>query len=155
MAAVTSNPVTELLFRIHPWIYRTFKGRVLGAMGGVPIFLLTTTGRKSGEPRETCLMYVDKGDAWIVAASYAGQPEHPGWYRNLRENPRASLRIRDRVVPVRARDAHGEERERLWREIVAQDEGFAVYEERTRGVRDIPVVVFEPEPGAAATGSEA
>ena len=145
MSAVSVNPVTSLLFRIHPWIYRTFKGRILGAMGGVPIFLLTTTGRKSGEPRDNCLMYVDKGDAWAVAASYAGQPKHPAWYLNLRKDPRATLQIRERVIPVRARETKGEERDRLWAEIVAQDEGFSVYEQRTRGVREIPVVFFEPE----------
>lgn len=152
MPAVRSNPLTEFLFRIHPRIYRTFKGRVLGRIGGNPVCLLTTTGRRSGEPRESCLVYVDKGDVWVVAASYAGEPLHPAWYLNLRKNPRATLRLRDRVIPVRARDAHGEERERLWREIVAQDDGFAVYEQRTRGIRDIPVVVLEPDPDGPSEG---
>lgn len=154
MPTASVNPVTTFLFRIHPWLYRTFKGRVLGSMGGVPVFLLTTTGRKSGEPRQNCLMVVDKGDSWAVAASYAGQPKHPAWYLNLRKDSSATLQIRDRVVRVRARETHGEERERLWAEIVAQDEGFATYEERTRGIRDIPVLLFEPDATeTAASGS--
>lgn len=145
MPAASANPVTELLFRIHPWIYRTFKGRILGSMGGTPIFLLTTTGRRSGQPRSNALMYVDRGDSWVVAASYAGEPRHPAWYLNLRKEPGATLQIRERVIPVCAREAHGEERERLWGEIVAQDPSFEVYVDRTRGIREIPVIVFELE----------
>jgi hypothetical protein len=59
-------------------------------------------------------------------------------------HPEATIQVRDRVIPVVARETEGEERDRLWAAIVEQDESFAVYEERTRGIREIPVVVFEP-----------
>jgi deazaflavin-dependent oxidoreductase (nitroreductase family) len=144
MPAARRNAATELFFRIHPWIYRKTGGRVLGRMGPSPILLLSSVGHKSGQPRTNALMHLDRGDSWVVAASWAGEPRHPHWYLNLRAHPEVTIQVRNRVIPVIARETEGDERDRLWAEIVAQDESFAVYEERTRGVREIPVVVFEP-----------
>jgi deazaflavin-dependent oxidoreductase (nitroreductase family) len=144
MPAASRNPVTELLIKIHPWIYRVSGGRILGSMGGTPILLLTSIGHKSGEPRTNALMYLDRGERWVVAGSWAGEPKHPFWYLNLKKSPDATLQIGRRVVAVRAREAIGEERNRLWQETVEQDPSFAVYEERTRGIREIPMIVFEP-----------
>jgi deazaflavin-dependent oxidoreductase (nitroreductase family) len=144
MPAARRNAVTELLFRIHPWIYRKTGGRLLGRFGRTPILLLYTRGRRTGRPRSNALMYLDRGDSWAVAASWAGEPKHPIWYLNLRAEPEVTIQVRDRRIPVTARVSSGEERDRLWSQIVAQDASFAVYEERTRGVREIPVVIFEP-----------
>ena len=144
MPAARRNAITEFLFRIHPWIYRKTGGRILGRLGTAPILLLSTRGRKSGEPRTNGLMYLDRGDHWAVAASWAGEPKHPVWYLNLMAEPNVTIQIRDRLIPVRARELEGEERDLIWKEIVAQDPGFAEYEERTRGIRKIPVVVFGP-----------
>lgn len=144
MPAARRNALTEFFFRIHPWIYRKSGGRILGRFGNAPILLLFTRGRKSGQPRTNGLVYLDRGDHWAVAASWAGEPKHPIWYLNLMAHPNVTIQIRDRRIPVRARELQGEDRDLVWKEIVAQDPGFAVYEERTRGVRDIPVVVLEP-----------
>ena len=144
MPAARRNALTEAFFRIHPWIYRKTGGRVLGRLGKSPVLLLTTRGRKSGQPRTNGLMYLDRGDSWAVAASWAGEPKHPLWYLNLMAHPEATVHVGDRRVPVRARNLDGDERAILWKEIVAQDPSFAVYEERTRGVREIPVVLLEP-----------
>jgi len=144
MPAAKRNAVTEVLFRIHPWIYRKTGGRVLGRFGKTPILLLFSTGWKSGQPRTHAIMYLDLGGSWAVAASWAGEPKHPYWYRNLLAHPDVEIQIRNRVIPVTARVTEGAERDRLWLQIVTQDETFAVYEERTRGIREIPVVVFEP-----------
>ena len=149
MPAARRNAWTELFFRIHPWIYRRTGGRVLGRFGGTPVLLLTTRGRKSGEPRTNGLLYFDRGDHWAVAASWAGEPKHPAWYRNLVADPGATIEIRGRRIPVRARELEGEERALVWKEIVARDPSFAEYERRTRGIREIPVVVLEPRAGGA------
>ena len=143
MPAARRNAVTEFLFRIHPWIYRKTGGRVLGKLGGSPVLLLHTHGRKTGQPRTNGLIYLDRGESWAVAASWAGEPKHPVWYLNLMARPDVEIQVRDRLIPVRARELEGEERHRVWREIVEQDPGFSVYEERTRGVREIPVVLLE------------
>ena len=144
MPAARRNAVTEFLFRIHPWIYRKTGGRILGRFGKTPILLLETRGRKSGATRTNGLAYVERREGWAVAASWAGEPKHPYWYLNLVAQPEATVQVRDRRIPVRARELDGDERTNVWREIVDQDPGFAVYEERTRGIREIPVLLLEP-----------
>lgn len=150
MPAARRNALSEFFFRIHPWIYRKSGGRVLGRLGGSPILLLETRGRKSGQTRTNGLVYLEGEGRWAVAASWAGEPKHPLWYLNLVAEPEATIQIGGRRIQVRARELEGEERSRVWNQIVAQDPGFAVYEERTRGIREIPVIVFEPRDADAA-----
>ena len=144
MPAARRNALTEAFFRIHPWIYRKTRGRVLGRFGKTPILLLTSRGRKSGQPRTNGLLYLDRGDSFAVAASWAGEPKHPLWYLNLRADPHATIQVRGRRMAVTARELEGEERDLVWKEIVAQDQSFAVYEERTQGIREIPVMLLDP-----------
>lgn len=108
---------------------------------GSTILLLTTTGRRSGEPRTTPLIYAQDGDRYVIVASKGGAPEHPGWYRNLEQNPDVELQIEDEVFPARARTAAGEERERLWRKANEVWPHYDDYAARTE--REIPVVVLE------------
>ena len=108
----------------------------------VPSLLLTTTGRKSGERFIFPLFYGKDGDGYIVVASKGGAPQHPGWYRNLLANPEVEVQVGTAKLQARARTAEGEERARLWDEIVAAYDGYAEYEKRT--TRRIPVVVLEP-----------
>jgi len=108
---------------------------------GSTILLLTTTGRKSGEPRTTPLIYAQDGDRYVIVASKGGAPEHPGWYENLAQDPNVELQVKDEVFPARARTAEGEERERLWRKA---NEVWRHYDEyQTKTDREIPVVVLE------------
>jgi len=108
---------------------------------GSKILLLTTKGRKSGEPRTTPLIYENAGDAYVVVASKGGAPEHPGWYANLAKTPEVELQVRDEVVPAHARVADGEERERLWKLAAQQWPAYDDYAKKTD--REIPVVVLE------------
>ena len=149
MPAVRKTKLMELIWKVHPWIYRQSGGRIGARIAGVPILLLTTTGRQTGRSRTSPLMYVDKGDACIVAASYAGEPRHPAWWLNLQANPRAQIQRGRSITEVVAREAQGDERERLWSEIVAQDRSFAEYARRT--TRRIPVVVLELVPSEPAS----
>ncbi len=147
MPAASRNFFTEFLFRVHPWLYRRTGGRVGGKMGKAPILMLNTRGRKSGLPRTNGVMYLQRsGDRWAIAASWAGEPRHPVWYLNLMAQPDTTIEIEGKIIPVQARELRGEERAQVWGEIVAQDPGFAVYEERTQGVREIPVVLLERRP---------
>jgi deazaflavin-dependent oxidoreductase (nitroreductase family) len=133
----------ELVWRLHAWLYRVSGGRVGASALGMPVLLLTTTGRKSGELRTNALTYLAKGNACVVIASYAGEPRHPSWWLNLETDPRARVQRGSGITPMRAREAEGEERERLWAEVVERMSGYATYQERTS--RRIPVVVLEPE----------
>ena len=140
--AIRRSKLLELFWKIHPALYRWTGGRMGGSMMNMPVLLLTTKGRRSGEPRTRALMYLPKGDRFVVIASYLGEPRHPDWWLNLRANPRASIQVGGRRLDVAAREADGEERTRLWQEVVARQADYAEYQRRTD--RRIPVVVLEP-----------
>jgi len=108
---------------------------------GSKILLLTTKGRKSGEPRTTPLIYEQDGDRYVIVASKGGAPEHPGWYRNLEQDPNVELQVLDEMFPARARTAEGEERERLWELVNRQWPDYDSYQTKTD--RELPVVVLE------------
>ena len=101
----------------------------------------TTTGRKTGRPTTTPLIYEQAGDDYVVVASKGGAPAHPGWYRNLAKNPRVEVQVKGDVFPAQARTATGEERERLWKLASQQWPDYDAYQTRTD--REIPVVVLE------------
>jgi proline iminopeptidase len=108
---------------------------------GSKILLLTTKGRKSGEPRTKPLIYEQDGGRYVIVASKGGAPDHPGWYRNLQKDPNVELQVLDEVFPARARTAEGEERARLWQLVNQQWPDYDSYQTRTD--REIPVVVLE------------
>ena len=106
------------------------------------VLLLTTTGAKSGAQRTTALTYLEADGAYVVIGSFLGEPRHPAWVHNLRANARAMVRVGTREIAVTAREANGEERARLWKQLVALQPDYRAYETRTD--REIPVVVLEP-----------
>ena len=112
---------------------------------GSTILLLTTTGRKSGEPRTTPLIYAEDGDRYVIVASKGGAPDDPGWYKNLSQDPDVELQVLDEVFPARARTAEGEERDRLWAKMNEVWPHYAEYAEKTD--RTIPVVILERASG--------
>ena len=132
----------NLFGEAHVQRYRE-TGREVGHIWkeGSTILLLTTTGRKSGEPRTTPLIYAQDGDRYVIVASKGGAPEHPGWYENLAKTPEVELQVLDEVFPARARTAEGEERDRLWRKANEVWSHYDEYAEKTD--REIPVVVLE------------
>lgn len=140
--AAKRNAVIELFWKIHPKLYRWTGGRFGGRLMGLPVLLLRTKGRKTGQTRENALLYLSKNGSCVVIASYLGEPRHPDWYLNLKANPDAEVQIGDRTIPVRARDVEGDEREQLWNEAVSRMSDYAEYQKRTK--RKIPVVVLDP-----------
>jgi deazaflavin-dependent oxidoreductase (nitroreductase family) len=139
--------VRQLVFRvagaIHSALYRATGGKRGGTMKGVPILLLDVRGRKTGKRRTTPLMYTRDGDNLVLVASKGGDPRHPAWYLNL-QGQEAEVQVGRERHRVRARDAEGEERERLWAEMVGLWPSYADYQQKT--TRRIPVVVLEPAP---------
>jgi deazaflavin-dependent oxidoreductase (nitroreductase family) len=112
-----------------------------GQFEGAPMLLLHTTGAKTGKERVNPLVYATDGDNLVVFASKAGAPTHPDWYHNLVANPDVTAEVATDTVPLRARVAEGDERERIWSRQVQVMPGFAEYQANTS--RTIPVVVLE------------
>jgi len=108
---------------------------------GSKILLLTTTGRTSGEPRTTPLIYEADGDRFGIVASKGGASEHPGWYRSLAKDPDVEVQVRSETFRARARTVSGDERTRLWELAALQWPDYDAYQQKTD--REIPVVVLE------------
>ncbi len=117
-----------------------------GAVGhiwrrGAKTLLLTTRGRKTGEPRTAPLIYESSPNGYLIVASNGGAQKHPGWYRNLLRDPHVEVQVEGDVFPAEARTATGEERAELWRLAVQQWPPYDEYQTRTS--REIPLVVLE------------
>jgi deazaflavin-dependent oxidoreductase (nitroreductase family) len=108
---------------------------------GVFTLILTTKGRRSGEPRPTPLIYGTHDGDYLVVASKGGSPEPPAWYRNLTEDPDVEVQVEGDRFRARARTAGPEEKPELWREMASIWPAFDEYQQRTD--RDIPVVLVE------------
>jgi deazaflavin-dependent oxidoreductase (nitroreductase family) len=121
--------------------FRANGGKVGGRFAGRPLLILHTTGAKSGLERLNPLAYQAVGDSFAIFASKGGAPSHPDWFHNLKANPDASIELGAETIPVRARVAEGEERERIWTTQKEQYPNFAEYERLT--TRQIPVVILE------------
>jgi deazaflavin-dependent oxidoreductase (nitroreductase family) len=129
--------------RLNTWLYRRNNGKGLGgSFQNIPVALLTTTGRKTGQPRVSPLYFLRDGDRVIVAASRGGSDKNPMWYLNIKANPKVSVQIQDEVLDLRARDAIEEERQRYWPKLVAMYPTYEDYQSWTN--RLIPLVVCEP-----------
>jgi deazaflavin-dependent oxidoreductase (nitroreductase family) len=147
VSARTVRSARTVMARLHTRIYRWSGGRVGSRFGSLEQILLTTTGRRSGQPRTTPLAAFPDGERLLLVASNWGQERDPAWLHNLIDDPRVIVRRGPRTVTMRARVAADTERERLWPAVVAANPGYEVY--ARRAARTIPVVICEPDPGAA------
>jgi F420H(2)-dependent quinone reductase len=126
----------------NAWIYRRSGGKLGGTMQRAPVALLTTTGRKTGEPRVSPLIYVRDGDRVVLVASRGGSDKHPLWYLNLKADPKVSVQVRKEVLQLRARDATAEERTQYWPQLAAVYPTLDDYQSWTDRV--IPLVICDP-----------
>jgi len=108
---------------------------------GVPTLLLTTTGRKSGKPYTTPLIYGRDGERYLVVGSWGGAPKHPQWYLNLVEDPQIEVQVLAEEFKAHASTAKGGEKARLWKIMAAIYPNYDVFQTRTQ--RQIPVVIIE------------
>jgi deazaflavin-dependent oxidoreductase (nitroreductase family) len=130
---------------LHTRLYRATGGRFGHHLPGIkpPFLLLDHVGAKSGAKRTSPLLYFRDGENTVVVASKGGFPKHPGWFHNLKANPDTTVQIRSDVLPVHARVATPEERERLWPMAIETYSTFREYQARSQG-REIPLVILEP-----------
>ena len=135
-------PDLTLIGDEHIRRYRETGGEVGYLWNGVPTLLLTTTGRRTGEPRTSALIFGRHGEDYLVVASMGGAPAHPQWYLNLTAHPQAEIQVQARRLPVVARTASKEEKPALWAVVTGVWPNYDVYQSRTQ--RDIPVVILSP-----------
>ena len=132
---------------VHPILYRRFGARgILGHVLGTEMLLLTTTGRRTGQPRTVALFAFANedgdGGGWIVVASRGGTRKLPAWCRNLAAQPDARVQVRDRRIAIRARELDGDEYEAAFETAARIYPGYRVY--RRRSPIQIPILKLEP-----------
>lgn len=123
----------------HIFVFRRTRGRVMGKFG-LPVLLLTTTGRRSGLQRTVPLLYLEDRGTPLIIASNNGGPRNPDWYHNLVANPLVEVETRTGTHTMRAEPLHGEERRHRFGRIVAAADRYEKYQSRTSRV--IPVVAL-------------
>jgi deazaflavin-dependent oxidoreductase (nitroreductase family) len=112
-----------------------------GPMAGRPLLLLTTTGAKSGQQRQSIVTYTKDGGRFVIAASKGGAPTNPDWYHNLIANPVVEAEAGGEAFKARATVQEGAEHDRLWDAHVAARPEFGEYPEKAGRV--IPIVTLE------------
>lgn len=128
--------------RAHRLLLQSPLGPMVSNLPGNRLLVLHTSGRHSGQPRQTPLSYTKDGDSYVVIASDGGARKNPDWYLNLQAEPEAEVERNGRRRAVRAETVTGTERDRLWRQAVTAFPGYAGYQQRTD--REIPVVRLNP-----------
>ena len=121
--------------------FRACRGRLSGQLADAPVLLLTTVGAKSGRAHTTPLGFSRDGRRYVVAASKAGAPANPDWYRNLLANAAATVETGTETFTAHSTIANGEERIRLFGLLAAQWPMQLDYQQKA--TRQIPVVILE------------
>lgn len=148
----------HVLTRLDRWLYPRFRGRLVSAGPAIfPVLQLTTTGRNSGQPRHTTLIFHRDGRDLIVVASNWGLPHHPAWSTNLLEEPRAVVDLKGCPQAVHARLASEIDRARLWPALVAAFPPYQTFAQRSG--RALRVFILTPvtageAPSPHVTGRE-
>jgi deazaflavin-dependent oxidoreductase (nitroreductase family) len=135
------RPGSTLATRAHARIHRATRGRIGGRVLGADVLTLRTTGRRSGQPRDSPIFYIQDGGSYAVVASNAGSRRPPAWWLNLQAQPQAEANIRGVVHQIRARPASDSETAALWPRFVAMYAGYDHY--RSIATRSMPVVILE------------
>ena len=143
------SPIQELEIRlgkyvlsIYQWLYEITDGR-LTWLGGVPILLLRTIGRKTGAERTAALVYLKDAESFVVVASNGGSDHPPAWLLNVRKNPLVGVQLGRERMQMRAKVADPQERERLWPLVNANNsDRYDAYQTKTN--RQIPLVILSP-----------
>ncbi|BDT92280.1 nitroreductase [Nocardia sputorum] len=140
-----SNFALKTMNTVHRALLKLSFGKLGNDFSGMPSLELTTTGRKSGRPHSVMLTApIIDGDTYVVVASRGGDPVHPAWFLNLRDNPDVVVSVRSGPkTPMTARVATPEERAQLWPRVTAAQSVYAGYQTKT--TREIPLVLLTPK----------
>jgi deazaflavin-dependent oxidoreductase (nitroreductase family) len=139
-----SDFVLKTMNTLHRGVLKISGGRLGWSASNMPVVELTTTGRKTGQPRTVMLTSpVQDGSTIVVVASRGGDDQHPAWFLNLRDRPEVEVVMNGKPKqPMRARVATPEERARLWPLVTSDHKNYAGYQTKTK--REIPLVLLDP-----------
>ena len=142
-----SDLALKTMNRVHRVLLGVSGGRLGWRISGMPVIELTTTGRKSGQPRMTMLTSPYQEDAaFVIVASRGGDDTNPAWFLNLRDDPSVMVKLgSEPPVPMIAEIADADERARIWPIIASRHRNYAGYQRKTS--REIPLVVLRPAAG--------
>jgi deazaflavin-dependent oxidoreductase (nitroreductase family) len=135
---------SQLGARIDPWLVRATRGRVDSTFGQIPVVVVTVRGARSGVERKVPLLYFSDADDVILIASSYGKAKFPAWYYNIKANPDVRLEAMGRSGSYVAREADDADRDRLFELAKLVYSGYSDYEQRTKGIRRIPVLRLSP-----------
>jgi deazaflavin-dependent oxidoreductase (nitroreductase family) len=130
--------------RLDPKLMKVTRGRVNLGGGVIPTVLLTVRGRRSGTERTVPLVYFTEGDDVILMASSFGRPKLPAWYHNVMASPEVTLTAGGVSERYRPTEVEGPERDALYEKAKQIYAGYGIYEERTSGIRKVPVLRLKP-----------
>jgi len=130
--------------RVHRTLLAASGGHVGWRVSGMPVIELTTTGRKSGQPRTTMLTSPYQEESTIViVASRGGDDHHPAWFLNLQANPKVMVKTSSKPPePMTAEVAGPQDRARIWPQIANKYRNYAGYQRKTD--REIPLILLRP-----------
>lgn len=139
-----SDSTLKLMNQVHRVVLTATGGRIGWSVAGMPVVELTTTGRRSGQPRTTLLTSpYQEGSTVVLVASRGGDDHHPAWFLNLRDNPEVTAKVgRAPAQRMKAEVADPAERDRIWPLITSKYRNYAGYQKKTS--RQIPLVLLRP-----------
>ncbi len=133
----------KLMSRAQTFVFKKSGGRIGNKfLRGAAVGILTTTGRKTGQRRESPLLFLQEGRRIVLVASYGGRANAPMWYLNLKANPAVTFQTQNEVLTLTARDATDQERAEYWPKLDAIYADYANYRSWTD--RKIPIVICDP-----------
>ena len=124
------------------WLYQRTDGKFGGKIQGLPVLLLTTTGRKTGKKRITPLGYFQHDGYYVITASFAAFGAKPGWFYNLKNNPEVALQIQDKQLAATAETVSHPLRQNLWNKLIEIAPNYKAYQQRA--TIEIPMVLLRP-----------
>jgi F420H(2)-dependent quinone reductase len=113
-----------------------------GPLAGDPIMVMTSTGAKTGEPRQALLTFSRDGEDYVVAGTAGGSPTTPAWVHNVSVHPQVMIEAEGRTFQATAKVTEEPDRLQLWKEHVKVNPRFAEYPKKT--TRPFPMVRLTP-----------
>lgn len=140
----TTGTAIKWMSKAQTFLFKKSGGK-LGTkfLRGAEVGILTTTGRKSGEPRDSPLLFLQEGERIVLVASQGGRATNPMWYLNLQANPKITFQTKQGTYALTARDATDAERDEYWPKLDAMYADFQNYRSYTD--RKIPIVICDPQ----------
>mgnify|MGYP001023626334 FL=1 len=141
--AKSTGTAIKWMSKAQTWLFKATGGKLGNKfLRGAEVGILTTTGRKSGEPRDSPLLFLQEGRRIVLVASQGGRATNPMWYLNLQANPKITFQTKKETLALTARDATDAERDDYWPRLDAMYPDFANYRSYTE--RKIPIVICDP-----------